>query len=50
MKYQVKSSFMKFNSSFLKLHHSLGEIDTNLKMIWEFFEFQELAILKCCNA
>jgi hypothetical protein len=32
---------MKSNSPFLNLHYSLGEIDTNIKMIWEFFEFSE---------
>jgi hypothetical protein len=37
----MKASFMKSNSPFLKLHYSLGEIDTNIKMIWEFFEFSE---------
>ncbi len=31
--------FMKFNSPFLKNHYSLGEIDTNIKMIREFFKF-----------
>jgi hypothetical protein len=36
---QMKASFMKSNSPFLKLHYSLGEIDTNIKMIWEFFQF-----------
>jgi hypothetical protein len=42
----MKASFMKSNSTFLKLIYSLGEIDTNIKMVWEFFEFEELAILK----
>ena len=35
----MKASFLKSNSPFLKLHYSLGKIDTNIKMIWEFFEF-----------
>ena len=42
----MKTSLMKFNSTFLKLAHSLGEINTHRKMIWEYFEFKELAILK----
>ena len=28
---------MKSNSPLQKLHYSLGEIDTNIKIIWEFF-------------
>ncbi len=36
MTYQMKTS-LKFNSTFLKLNFSLGEIDVNIKMIWEFF-------------
>jgi hypothetical protein len=43
-RYQMKTSFVKFNSPFLKLDYSLGEIDTNIKMIWELFEFKELTI------
>jgi len=38
-RYQMKTSFMNFNSPFLKLHYSLDEINTNIKMIWKFFEF-----------
>jgi hypothetical protein len=38
-RYQMKISFMKLNSTFLKRNYSLGEIHTNLKMISEFFEF-----------
>ena len=36
---KMKTSLMKFNRSFLKLNYSLGEIDTKLKIIWEYFEF-----------
>ena len=39
MGYQMKTSFMKLNSTFLKLHYRMGEIDTNIKIIREFFEF-----------
>ncbi len=35
----MKTSLMKFNRTFLKLNYSLGEIDTKLKIIWEYFEF-----------
>ncbi len=42
----MKTSLMKFNSTFLKLAYSLGEIDTKQKIIWEYFEFKELAIKK----
>ena len=44
--YKMKFSLMKFYSFFLKLNYSLGEIDTKLKFIWEYFEFQELVTLK----
>ncbi len=40
----MKTSLKKFNSTFLKLVYSKGEINTNQKMIWEYFEFMELAI------
>jgi hypothetical protein len=36
----------KFNSTFLKLAYSKGEINTNQKMIWKYYEFKELADLK----
>ena len=42
----MKASFMKSYSPFLKLHNSLGEIDTKIKMIWAFFKFWQLAIFK----
>ncbi len=43
-KYPMKTSSMKLKSNFLKLAYSLGEINTIQKMIWEYFQFKELAI------
>jgi hypothetical protein len=35
----MKTSKMKFNSSFLELNYGPGEIETNLKMICIFGKF-----------
>ncbi len=35
----MKTAFMKFNSTFMKLRYSLGLIERNLKMEWVFCDF-----------